>query len=115
MFLLPTINYKELQLQNNWVNAEFDSTDFKFGCMFDGKNKVRLKGILKDGAVTNGTVITNLPSIYRPKQKQYFNAIYNDGTGVKAGVLTLSTNGDLSILGTIGSNWLNIDIEILLN
>ena len=115
LFLLPTVNYKELELQNNWVNANFDSTDLKFGCMFDGKNKVRLKGILKDGITTNGTVITNLPSIYRPRKKQYFNTIYNDGSGVKSGVLTLSTSGDLSILGNVGSNWLNIDIEILLN
>lgn len=115
LFLLPTVNYKELELQNNWVNASFDISDLKFGCMFIGKNRVRAKGILKDGVVTNGTVITNLPSIYRPNKKQYFNINYNDGSGVKSGVVTLSTNGDLAILGDIGSNWLNIDFEILLN
>ena len=115
LFLVPTVNYKELELKNNWSNANFDSNDLKFGCMFVGKDKVRLKGILKDGVTTNGTVISNLPSIYRPKKKQYFNVIYNDGTGVKSGVLTLSTGGDLAILGDIGSSWLNIDIEILLN
>lgn len=115
LFLISTVNYKELELQNNWVNASFDSSDLKFGCMFIGKNKVRVKGILKDGVTSNGTVITNLPSVYRPKKKQYFNVIYNDGTGVKSGVLTLSTGGDLAILGDIGSSWLNIDIEILLN
>lgn len=115
LFLLPTVNYKELELQNNWLNASFDSNDLKFGCMFIGKNRVRIKGILKDGVITNGTIITNLPSIYRPSKKQYFNTIYNDGAGVKSGVLTLSTNGDLAILGNVGSNWLNIDIEVLLN
>lgn len=115
LFLVPTVNYKELELKNNWTNANFDNSDLKFGCMFVGKDKVRVKGILKDGVTTNGTVITNLPSIYRPKKKQYFNVIYNDGTGVKSGVLTLSTGGDLAILGDIGSSWLNIDIEILLN
>lgn len=115
LFLLSTVNYKELELQNNWVNANFESTDLQFGCMFIGKNRVRIKGILKDGITTNGTIITNLPSEYRPSKKQYFNVNYNDGTGVKCGVLTLSTNGDLSILGNVGSNWLNIDIDILLN
>lgn len=115
LFLVPTVNYKELELKNNWTNANFDNSDLKFGCMFEGKNKVRVKGILKGGVTTNGTVITNLPSIYRPKKKQYFNVIYNDGTGVKSGVLTLSNGGDLAILGDIGSSWLNIDIEILLN
>ena len=83
--------------------------------MFIGKNRVRIKGILKDGITTNGTIITTLPSIYSPSKKQYFNVNFNDGTGVKCGVLTLSTNGDLAILGDIGSSWLNIDIEILLN
>lgn len=115
LFLVPTVNYKELELKNNWTNANFDNNDLRFGCMFEGKDKVRVKGILKDGVTTNGTVITNLPSVYRPKKKQYFNVIYNDGTGVKSGVLTLSTGGDLAILGDIGSSWLNIDIEILLN
>lgn len=115
LFLVPTVNYKELELKNNWTNANFDNNDLRFGCMFEGKNKVRVKGILKDGVTSNGTVITNLPSVYRPKKKQYFNVIYNDGTGVKSGVLTLSTGGDLAILGDIGSSWLNIDIEILLN
>ena len=115
LFLISTANYKELELQNNWVNASFDSSDLKFGCMFIGKNRVRIKGILKDGITTNGTIITTLPSIYSPSKKQYFNVNFNDGTGVKCGVLTLSTNGDLAILGDIGSSWLNIDIEILLN
>lgn len=115
LFLLPTVNYKELELLNDWTNASFDSSDLRFGCMFEGKNKVRVKGILTGGVTTNGTIITNLPSIYCPNKKQYFNVNFNDGTGVKCGVLTLSTNGDLSILGEIGSTWLNIDIEILLN
>lgn len=115
LFLASTVDYKELELKNNWVNANFETNDLKFGCMFVGKDKVRLKGILKGGIVTNGTIITNLPSDYRPSKKQYFNVNFNDGTGVKCGVLTLSTNGDLAILGDIGSSWLNIDIEILLN
>ena len=115
LFLIPTVNYKELELQNSWVNANFESSDLQFGCMFIGKNRVRIKGILKDGLTTNGTIITTLPSIYSPNKKQYFNVNFNDGTGVKSGVLTLSTNGDLAILGEIGSNWLNIDIEVLLN
>lgn len=115
LYTVSTNFYKELELQNNWTNANFDNSDLKFGCMFEGKSKVKLKGILKDGIVTNGTVITNLPAIYRPIKTQYFNVNYNDGTGVKSGILIISPNGNLSILGTIGSNWLNVDIEILIN
>ena len=114
LFLLPTTNYKELELQNSWTNANFEANELKFGCMFIGKNRVRIKGILTGGTTTNGTVITNLPSIYRPSKKQYFNVNYNDGAGVKSGILTLSTNGNLDILGSVGSNWLNIDIEAIL-
>lgn len=115
LFLLPTTNYKELELQNSWTNANFEANELKFGCMFVGKDKVRLKGIITGGIATNGTTITTLPSIYRPNKKQYFNVNFNDGTGIKSGVLTLSTNGNLDVLGNVGSTWLNIDIEILLN
>lgn len=56
-------------LQNGWVSydggAFFATPQYTKG----SDNIVRLKGIVKSGTTTNGTVIMNLPAGYRPKER----------------------------------------------
>ena len=79
--------------QNGWV--DFDSTkaeiSYRNGLVF-------IRGSIKNGTTTTGTVICNLPTDYRPMTKEYISTTSYDGTNYNNALLVLETNGDLKVV-----------------
>ena len=105
-----TLNFK-----STWQNANIDNgNDLPFSAITI-KNKVIIKGIIK-GENIEGNEIAQLISNALPNKTQYFSCIYNDGTGIKTGLLAINKSGVIYTIGISSSNilWLNIDTEILI-
>lgn len=96
--------FTPMLLQNNWVN--FDSTNTRSPATFTktSSGMVVLKGLVRSGTATSGTVIANLPAGYRPAR----NLIFQNATNGAAGRVDIQTNGN--IVFQIGSNvWFSLD------
>ena len=89
-------------LLNSWVNygGEFNTA----GYYKDPFGRVHLRGLIKDGTATAGTVLFVLPSGYRPSATEVCSTLSN----AAAADVQVAANGDVKIL--IGSNvWLSLD------
>ena len=95
-FIAPT-------LQNNWV--DFGYTYATAGYMKDTSGYVHLKGSIKGGDFTEGTVIFNLPEGYRPEEDMVFTLNTRDvaGDAFFASAIVIRTNGNVEV----GLNVLN--------
>jgi hypothetical protein len=80
-------------LQNGWVdwNVSFETYFYK-----DSDGIVHINGTLKNGTVTDGTVIFNLPVGYRPDENFRIGVVcYNGATGLlEPGEVVLTPTGD---------------------
>lgn len=79
--------------QNGWV--DFDSTKAEISSR---NGLVFIRGRVKNGTTTTGTVICNLPSDYRPLTKEYIPTVSYDGDKYNSALLVLETNGDLKVV-----------------
>lgn len=79
--------------QNGW--ADFDSTKSEISSR---NGLVFIRGSVKNGNTTAGTVICNLPTDYRPLTKEYISTTSYDGTKYNNALLVLETNGDLKVI-----------------
>lgn len=93
--------------QNGWV--DFDSTkaeiSYRNGLVF-------IRGSIKNGTTTTGTVICNLPSDYRPLTKEYIPTFSYDGDKYNSALLVLENNGDLKVIKS-DSNQLIINHQFI--
>lgn len=93
--------------QNGWV--DFDSTkaeiSYRNGLVF-------IRGSIKNGTTTTGTVICNLPSDYRPLTKEYIPTVSYDGVKYNSALLVLENNGDLKVIKS-DSNQLIINHQFM--
>lgn len=85
----------DLALQNSWVNYASANDLYKAQILKDKFNVVHLRGTIKNGTVTAGTVITNVPAGYRPLEQQLFMTTCG-GSGQFARINVLA-NGDIQI------------------
>lgn len=96
--------WTNLTMQNGWVS--FDAGGHPTPQYTKSNDKVvTLKGMIKSGTNTPGTIITNLPVGFRPKERI---CIATAGNAAHARVDVLP-NGDVIIVHTVGSSWLSLD------
>lgn len=97
------------QLQSGWVNYSSTYPSASYTKAADGV--VSLRGLIKDGSISSGSVIANLPAGYRPAERQIFDVVNNGGF---ARVDVLPT-GDITInTGVTSSGWLGLnDIQFV--
>jgi len=90
-------------LQNGWEN--YASTSAAANYTKTSSHVVTLKGLIKSGTVTNGTVLCTLPAEYRPSQRIIFQT-------ASAGVATridVTSNGDVLLMGSGNATWLTLN------
>lgn len=92
-------------LKNAWVIDNYMTVE-KIG------NKVFLTGTVKDGTKTNGTIILNIPTTFRPTKTAYLgcdtkNSSTNPTTRVQVRV---HTDGNVSLLGNDCNSFLLFDM-----
>jgi hypothetical protein len=82
-------------LLNGWVNygAPYDNAGYRK----EPAGLVRLRGVIKNGTIANGTVLFNLPVGYRPSAQRSIPS-YQGGAD-DAIRLEVATNGDVSATG----------------
>lgn len=97
------------QLQSGWLNYSSTYPYASYTKAADGI--VSLRGLIKSGSISSGSVIANLPAGYRPAERQIFDVVNNGGF---ARVDVLPT-GDITInTGVTSNGWLGLnDIQFV--
>lgn len=95
--------WTDFSLQNGWVtySATYNSPQFTK----TSSGRVFLKGLVKSGTTTNGTVIASLPPGYRPQGRLVFQAATSANVPGRIDVLA---NGDVVIVSG-SANWISMD------
>jgi hypothetical protein len=98
--------WTNLTLVNSWVS--YGGTFATPGYRKNNFGEVELRGMVKSGVTTNGTVIATLPAGYRPTSDKAYSVICNNGTADVIGYISISTGG--SIIFKSGANtYLSLD------
>lgn len=95
-------DWTALSLQNSWVNygAPYNTAEYcKVGAF------VHLKGLIKDGTFTPGTVIATLPIGYRPEATYIFSVIGPLGPSR----IDINISGDIIVSSSPSNIWLSLD------
>jgi hypothetical protein len=79
-------------LSNNWVN--FGGATAPASYRKNTVNETKLKGLIKLGTVTTGTLLFTLPVGYRPKEQLFFSVYSNLATGG----ITILPDGQVQVL-----------------
>jgi hypothetical protein len=82
-----------LTLINGWVS--YGGTFATPGYRKNNFGEVELRGMVKSGLTTNGTVIATLPVGYRPTSDKAYAVICNNGTADVLGYISISTGGGI--------------------
>lgn len=94
-------NWLAPTLLNGWVN--FGEGENNFGVYRDNFGRVYIKGTIKSGAVSVGTVIASLPLGYRPESINIFQPPTRNSSLVwSTGNIYITPNGNINI--TIAQN-----------
>lgn len=99
-------------LQNGWTNM---GGSFATVGYFKGPDSVvHLKGMIKAGTVTNGTVLFNLPAGYRPLNEHRFAVPSGNGTSDVFGEISVQAIGNVAIIAGSGAGgWISLDCSFL--
>ena len=89
-------------LQNSWT--DYGSTFTGAGYTKTSAGVVMLKGLIKNGTATQGTVIATLPVGYRPTAKLIFQVTTNSNT---SGRIDIETNGNITV-HTVNNGWVTL-------
>lgn len=81
-------------LQNSWVN--YGSGYDTVGYMKDSLGFVHVKGMIKSGVTTLGTLLFTLPAGYRPSGHSYIVSGFNNGGTVAA--FEIRSTGEFNLL-----------------
>jgi hypothetical protein len=94
-------------LQNGWVNYGGGYAPAEYS--IDALNVVRLRGLIKSGTTTSGTVLLNVPAGFRPPYSLDLMA-FSDNAGTTTTVgMDMLVNGNLTIRGVPGNTWFSLD------
>lgn len=99
-----TFAYASITLQASWV----DHDTANWGAAAAGRGPgglVVLRGLIRDGTGTAGTVIGVLPSGRRPAYSQMFRAAAPNTSGVD---LTISTDGNITLFTAYSGSYLSL-------
>ncbi len=91
-------------LQNGWV--AFGTPVEAPGYRKTPWGEVQLRGTIKSGTTTTGTVLFNLPVGYRPANQKDFVTVQGNNTAARIIVLT---NGDVQIAGVTANAFLSLE------
>lgn len=95
-------------LLNSWVN--FGSGYSNAGYRKDPSTGiVYIRGLIKDGTATNGTVLFNLPSGYRPTGAVMFPQTFSNGSAEAACRIVIAATGDITIGPGVSNTFLSIN------
>lgn len=99
---MPVENWTAITLQNSWV-----AYNTVVNAFYKNKsNEVKVKGIIKNGTGTSGTVLFTLPAGYRPKEIKYCIGI--DGAlAVKR--IQINPDGTVTIVDGCNNTFLILD------
>lgn len=108
---LPEHLQAPLELRNSWVAY---STDGSWGAptyFLDGYGEVHVRGLVRSGITTSGTVIGWLPEGFRPAAREVFpGAQGGDGINPSLARLEVDADGSIYLLGNAGTNsFLSLD------
>lgn len=95
--------WSNLTLTGGWVNygAGFSTAQYTKS----SDNIVTVKGMIKSGTITNGTVVGTLPAGYRPAKKLLLSGVsYDNHVRIDVG-----PDGAITLQGNANSNWVSLD------
>jgi hypothetical protein len=95
--------WQNANLQNGWSHHR-DYENVQFSKTFD--DVVFLRGSARGGNIARETVITTLPTGFRPKQVLYLSAINNS---YSIATLAIFPNGNIVVKNNVDNTWLNFD------
>lgn len=88
-------------LENSWVN--FGGVHRTAGYWKDREGLVHLRGVIKNGTTTNGTILFILPVGYRPATTERFPASSEDSVGTRT-LTQVAIQSDGAVAFLIGAN-----------
>jgi len=95
--------WTNLTLGGGWAHYTGDYTTPQYTKAADGV--VTVKGLVRNGSTTAGTVLATLPPGYRPAKRQIFPAI---ASGPLYARLDVEPDGDILINGVPNNSWLTL-------
>lgn len=104
MFYPTTSGWTTLTLQNGW--QVFDTTGHSLNRYRKGADGiVTVKGLIKNGTTTAGTVVAQLPAGFRPKERLCIAGV----AGAAHSRIDVLPNGQIIIGGYANSGWTSLD------
>jgi hypothetical protein len=97
--------WTNLTLVNSWVS--YGGVYATPGYRKNNFGEVELRGMIKSGVTTSGTVIATLPVGYRPSFDSAYPVISNNGSDL-LGHVNVRTTGDITFFSG-GNTWLSLD------
>jgi hypothetical protein len=105
--LIEQSDYVAPELLNSWVN--FGGGYTEAGYLKDSMGFVHLRGVIKSGTITAGTILFNLPAGFRPSKTNIFPSISSVGTVVNV-AMEISIEGNVRIGAfDAGATFLSLD------
>ncbi len=104
---VPAWNTCQPQLQANWQN--YESTYATAGFTKTSTSVVAMKGLIRTGTASAGTVICNLPVGFRPTARLIFLTSTAGGTEGAPARIDVATNGDVILDYGVNNGWLSLD------
>lgn len=106
------INSSQIQTAESWINVGALSNSWvthsvsypEASYYKDNAGIVHLRGLIKNGTTTGGTIIFTLPTGYRPSD-DYHQAVASNNA---AATLKIEANGSVKIAGGVSSTWLDL-------
>lgn len=106
----PFKGWNDLTLDNGWLNVGGSDPTAQYAL---NGNIVYIKGMIKSGTNTMGTIIGNLPVGYRPKTREVISTIGRDTTTVRPARFVVETNGDVKYMDG-GNDWFNLNGQFVI-
>lgn len=96
-------------VNGGWVNYGGGFASLQYGKTSD--NIVMLKGLIKDGATAQDTVLFRLPSGYRPSKRVLSSGVVYDPTApyMAHARIDVDTDGDVILHSSASANWTSLD------
>ncbi|GGJ48437.1 phosphodiester glycosidase family protein [Virgibacillus salexigens] len=94
--------WNDITLLNNWVNNGGSEPIARYS---KRNGVVYVRGTIKDGDTTGGTILFNLPEGYRPSERVPVITMSDTGSGREMTRLFVNTNGDVAFVNG-GNRWL---------
>jgi hypothetical protein len=96
-WIAPTLLNSWVNFGAPWQTAAYRKTPW---------NGVELRGLIKNGTITTGTVLFTLPAGYRPANDRVFVSFHGGGA---AGRINVLSNGDVTISNVTDNTFLSLE------